>query len=806
MAIDKENAILPLIPLKEAVIFPNSVAPIYVYRPRSMAALEDALSSNKMLFLTTQKSLDIDNPSPNDFYHIGTVAEVLQVLKIPDGSAKILVEGYHTAQIIDFLSNDKYYQVLVRRIEPVYQSSKQMEALKRSVLNEFERYAQLSEKVPDELMMNIRTIDDSLVVANLIAHYSALRTVDKQKILETQDVEKRLMLLLQYLRSENEILELENTIMDQVKSRIGKSQKEYFLSEQLKVIEKELGISQAEDLEIKELEKRIKETPLSAEARQKVEKELARLSKMQALSPEATVSRTYVEWILDLPWGKYTKDNFDLDRAQQILDEDHYGLEKVKERIIEFLAVKKLVNSKPVRGPILCFVGAPGVGKTSLGKSIARAIGRKFVRISLGGVHDEAEIRGHRRTYVGALPGKIIQGIKKAGMMNPVFLLDEVDKIGVDFRGDPADALLEVLDPEQNKNFNDHYLEIDFDLSKVMFITTANTTDGIPWALLDRMEILQLPGYTSDEKLEIAKRHLISKQIQQHGLKPEQIELTDEAIKTIIHYYTREAGVRNLEREIANICRKVAKEIFKSKNKKTKLKITEEKVREYLGPQKYTPHTLDKVPQIGVATGLAWTEVGGEVMPIETTAMPGKGELFLTGMMGEIMQESAKAALSFIRANYEKFNIKKDFYRNTDIHVHVPEGSIPKDGPSGGVALAVSLVSALSERPVRQDIGMTGEITLRGKVLRIGGLKEKILAAHRAGIPHIILPEDNKDDLSELPENIKKELNFILVKQLDEVFDITLVKEEKPSTNQQSKRTTRTTNRQPKSTYLQNIS
>ncbi|MCX7765910.1 MAG: LON peptidase substrate-binding domain-containing protein, partial [Candidatus Sumerlaeia bacterium] len=485
MSNDRENAILPLIPLKEAVIFPNSVAPIYVYRPRSMAALEDALSSNKMLFLTTQKSLDIDNPSPNDFYHIGTVAEVLQVLKIPDGSAKILVEGYHTAEILDFLSNEKYYQVLVRRIEPVYQSSKQMEALKRSVLNEFERYAQLSEKVPDELLMNIRTIDDSLMVANIIAHYSALRTVDKQKILETRDVEKKLMLLLQYLRSENEILELENTIMDQVKSRIGKSQKEYFLSEQLKVIEKELGISQAEDLEIKELEKRIKETPLSAEARQKVEKELARLSKMQALSPEATVSRTYIEWILDLPWGKYTKDNFDLDRAQHILDEDHYGLEKVKERIVEFLAVKKLVNAKPVRGPILCFVGAPGVGKTSLGKSIARALGRKFVRISLGGVHDEAEIRGHRRTYVGALPGKIIQGIKKAGTMNPVFLLDEVDKIGFDFRGDPADALLEVLDPEQNKAFNDHYLEIDFDLSRVMFITTANTTEGIPWALMD---------------------------------------------------------------------------------------------------------------------------------------------------------------------------------------------------------------------------------------------------------------------------------------------------------------------------------
>lgn len=810
---EKENAILPLIPLKEAVVFPNTVSPIYVYRPRSLAALEDALSTNKMIFLTTQRAIDIDNPSPADFYHTGTVAEVLQVLKIPDGSAKILVEGYYIAQIIDFLRNERFYQVLVRRLESSFESSKQIEAMRRSVMSEFERYAQLSEKVPEELVLNIHSVDEPQVLANIIAHYSALRTGDKQKVLETIDVEKKLFLLLQYLKAENEILELEKTIMAQVKSRIGKTQKEYYLSEQLKVIEKELGIGQADDLEIRELEKRSKELKLTAEARQKVNKELARLGKMQALSPEATVARTYVEWILDLPWGRYTKDNFDLDRAQKILDEDHYGLTQVKERIIEFLAVKKLIHSHPPRGSILCFVGAPGVGKTSLGKSIARALGRNFVRISLGGIRDEAEIRGHRRTYIGALPGKIIQGIKKAGTMNPVFLLDEVDKMGLDFRGDPAAALLEVLDPEQNKAFNDHYLELDFDLARVLFITTANTTDGIPPALVDRMEILRLPGYTAEEKLEIAKRHLIPKQIDQHGLRKAQLEFTDDGIKTIIDFYTREAGVRNLEREIANICRKVAKEIIKTKGKREGIKVTVEKVREYLGPQKYSRFSVDKTPQVGVATGLAWTEFGGEIMFTETTIMRGKGELLLTGMLGEVMQESAKAALSFIRSRHQQFQIKKDFYRTTDIHVHIPEGAIPKDGPSAGVTLSVSMLSALSGRPVRQDIAMTGEITLRGKILRIGGLKEKILAAHRAGVPNVIIPEENKDELEELPENVKKELNFILVKYLDEVMDIALVRRDKANARQLKKRREKFNTRQPKSlpaeqtgTYLQNIS
>ncbi|MCD6386472.1 endopeptidase La [Candidatus Sumerlaeota bacterium] len=795
---DKQNAIVPLIPLKEAVIFPRCVAPIYVYRSRSMAALEEALSSTKMIFLTTQKSVEIENPLPEDFYHKGTVAEVLQVLKIPDGSAKILVEGYYVAEIIDFLRNERFYQVLVRRLEPRYHYSKQMEALTRSVVSEFERYAHLSEKVPDELLLNIRSISDPPSVANIIAHYSALRTEDKQKLLETLDVEKSLFMLLQYLRSENEILELENKIMDQVKSRIGKSQKEYYLGEQLKVIEKELGLSHGEDIELADLRRRLKKTKLSAEARQKVEKELGRLSKMQPLSPEATVARTYIEWILDLPWNKFTNDHFDIERAQKVLDEDHYGLTQVKERIVEFLAVNKLAHSPrktggALRGPILCFVGAPGVGKTSLGKSIARALGRKFIRISLGGVRDEAEIRGHRRTYVGAMPGKIIQGIKKGGTMNPVFLLDEVDKMGLDFRGDPAAALLEVLDPEQNKAFNDHYLEIDFDLSRVLFITTANTTEGIPPALVDRMEIIRLPGYTHSEKLEIAKRHLIPKQLELHSLDKGQIIFSEEGIKTIIDGYTREAGVRNLEREIANICRKVAKEIVRKQKRGSRrlkqINITPEKVREYLGPQRYSRTYVDKTPQVGVATGLAWTEFGGEILATETAIMHGKGELVLTGQLGDVMQESAKTALSYIRSRYKMFKINKDFYRTTDIHVHIPEGAIPKDGPSAGVTLAVSMASALSGRAVRQDIAMTGEITLRGKILRIGGLKEKVLAAHRAGVPTVIIPEENKDELEEIPENVKKDLKFITVQNLDEVLNLTLVNS--PAERKRTKRTQR---------------
>jgi ATP-dependent Lon protease len=800
---DKKNAIIPLIPLKEAVVFPHSVSPVYVYRTRSLAALEQAVAGNKMIFLTAQKAADIEKPSPDEFYHIGTVAEVLQVLNLPDGSAKILVEGYYVAEILDFMTSEKFYQVLVRRVSHKLRRTKKIDALIRSTMSEFDRFAQLSEKVPDELLLNIRTVSEPAVLTHLIAHYSSVRTEDKQRLLETADVEERLLLLLEFLKGENEILELEHKIMDQVKSRIGKSQKEYYLSEQLKVIESELGISSADDMEMSELLEQVTETKLSTEARQKVEKEITRLSKMPPLSPEATVARTYIEWVLDIPWGKKTRDHFNLDRAQKILDEDHYGLKQVKERIVEFLAVNKLSRSNSLRGPILCFVGPPGVGKTSLGKSIARSVGRKFIRISLGGVRDEAEIRGHRRTYVGAMPGKIIQGIKKAGSLNPVFLLDEVDKMGIDFRGDPASALLEVLDPEQNKTFNDHYLEVDYDLSRVLFITTANTTDGIPPALADRMEIIRLPGYTIQEKLEIAKRHLIKKQVGLNNLSEESIVFTDEAIKTLIDYYTREAGVRNLEREIAHICRKVARDIVKAKRSRKTVRVTPKKVKDYLGPYRFNLLSVDPTPQVGVATGLAWTEVGGEILPTETMTMEGKGDLLLTGMLGEVMQESAKTALSYIRTRYGRFKIKKDFYRNTDIHVHIPEGAIPKDGPSAGVTLTVSMVSALSGSPVRQDVAMTGEITLRGKILRIGGLKEKILAAHRAGISNIILPEENKGDLEDLPANVKKDLNFVMVSHLDEVLDASLVKPEKKSRASSKPQSTRkTTRKRNKSTYI----
>ncbi len=803
MNIDKQNAIVPLIPLKDAVIFPRSVSPIYVYRSRSMAALEEALAGNKMVFLTAQHSPDIDNPTPEEFFHIGTVGEVIQVLKIPDGSAKILVEGFYVAEIIDFLRNERYFQVLVRRLEPHFRMSKQLEALIRSVLSEFERFAGFSDKVPEDLMMNLRAITDPSVIANIVAHYSTLQTKDKQRLLESLDVQKTLFNLVEYLRAENEILELENKIIDQVKTRIGKSQKEYFLSEQLKVIENELGISQGDDQEFSELHQRMEKMPLSPEAKAKVERELQRLSRMPPLSPENTVSRTYIEWLLDLPWGKRTRDHFDLDRAQKILDEDHYGLNQVKERIIEFLAVNKLSRSRSLHGPILCFVGPPGVGKTSLGKSIARSLGRKFVRISLGGIRDEAEIRGHRRTYVGSLPGKIIQGIKKAGTMNPVFLLDEVDKMGLDFRGDPASALLEVLDPEQNKAFNDHYLEIDFDLSAVLFITTANTTDGIPPALVDRMEIIRLPGYTADEKLQIAKRHLVPKQINAHSLQKKALEFPDSVILHIIHYYTREAGVRNLEREIAHICRKVAKDLVKKAKGKSRksAKLTRARVREYLGPQRFSEFFVDKTPQVGVATGLAWTEFGGELLPTETTIMHGKGDLLLTGMLGEIMQESAKTALSYIRTRYQRFKINKDFYRNTDIHIHIPEGAIPKDGPSAGVTLTVSMVSALCGMPVKQDVAMTGEITLRGKILRIGGLKEKVLAAHRAGVPKIIIPDENKDELEEIPKQVRDTLQFLPVKHLDEVLNLALISLEAPKPRRASRKSTTSRTSRARSAY-----
>jgi ATP-dependent Lon protease len=765
--------LLPVIPLKDLVFFPQCVAPLYVVRPKSITAVDEALSSDKRIFLVAQKDVDVENPAPDDLYDVGTVGEIIQAIRMRDGSAKILVEGLSAARVVSFTVSEHLIQAMVEPLEITSENSKQTEALTRLVLSQFETYVSLSDKIPDDLFLSIKNYSSPQQVAHTIAHFSNFKIADKQHILESDNLEEKLHRLSQLLVAENELLELEDKIMKRVKHGIGKRQREFFLNEQLKAIERELGIDSDEEFEIEELAEKIQKSKMSREAREKAQRELARMEKMAPMSPEATVSRSYIEWLVDLPWGKFTKDKSDLVKAQKVLDSDHYGLTKVKDRILEYLAVLQLTQNP--RGQILCLVGPPGVGKTSLARSVARALGRKFVRMSLGGVRDEAEIRGHRRTYVASLPGRIIQGMKKAGSMNPVFLLDEIDKMSSDFRGDPASALLEVLDPEQNKAFNDHYLEVDFDLSNVLFITTANTVAGIPAPLLDRMEVIRLPGYTEDEKLHIALEFLVPKQIKAHGLAKRRVKFTEEAIKTIIVNYTREAGVRNLEREIGAICRRVAREIVTHGTQDKSVLVTPELVREYLGPVRYRDLEIEKKPEIGVATGLAWTEVGGEILPTEVTVMRGRGNLLLTGQLGEVMQESAKTALSYIRSRIDELKVPKDFYRTLDIHIHIPEGAVPKDGPSAGVTMTTSLVSALTRRPVRQDVAMTGEITLRGKVLKIGGLKEKILAAHRARIRHVILPQENADELEEIPAEIRKEMQFTLVETIDEVLNVALV-------------------------------
>ena len=759
-------ASLPVVPLKEIVVFPNSITPLFIVRHKSLLALEYALKRDKRLFLVAQRNLESDHPGIEDLYNVGTIAEIVQVLRLPDGSAKILVEGHRAGRITAFETRGEHLDAAVEPIRYIDDSGKKLAALQRMVAAQFEQYAQLSDKIPEDLALSIRSLEDALQLTNAIANYCYLRTEDKQRVLEATRASEKMMILSELLAGENELLELENKIITQVKSKIGKSQKEYFLNEQLKVIEKELGLSSEEDFELEEYEDRIKKSRMSEEAREKAFRELSRLSKMAQLSPEATVSRTYLDWLLDLPWARFTRDQADLDRAQKILDEDHYGLEKVKERIVEYLAVLKLV--KQFKGPILCLVGPPGVGKTSLARSIARTLKRKFVRVSLGGVRDEAEIRGHRRTYIGSLPGKVIQSLKKAGSANPVFLLDEIDKMSSDFRGDPASAMLEVLDPEQNKAFNDHYLEVDYDLSQVMFITTANTTGGIPGPLLDRMEQIRLPGYTEDEKLQIARRFLIPKQIKAHGLTGRRVNFAVEAINTIIQRYTRESGVRNLEREIANLCRKIARTIVSEG--KADVRVTGAFVRRQLGPERYQDPTVHEKNEIGVATGLAWTDSGGELLPTECTIMAGKGNLQLTGKLGDVMQESARAALSYLRSRSDAYALPADFHKNMDIHIHLPEGAIPKDGPSAGVTLITALLSALTGRPVRQDVAMTGEITLRGKVLRIGGLKEKVIAAHRNRIRTIIMPADNMPELEEIKPEILKSLQIVPVGTVDEAI------------------------------------
>jgi len=763
---------VPLLPLRGTLVFPRMMMHLEVGREKSVSAVVDAMGQDRRILLATQKDADVEQPGPEDIHEIGTLAEIKQLVRLPDGNLRVLVEGLSRARIIDFTRTDPSHRVRVEELRLPADQRPETEALVRTVSNLFEQYVKLSRKLGSDALNSLQGITEPGALADHITSLITIKVEEKQALLDTPDVNQRLTTLAEILYREIEIGELERKISHRVRKQMEKSQREYYLREQLKAIHKELGDG-GEDraTEAAELRQRVKEAKLPAEVEEKALKEIERLEKMPPMAAEAVVCRTYIDWILALPFSKPTEDDLDLDHAQKILDEDHYGLTKVKERILEFLAIRHL--SANLRGPILCLVGPPGVGKTSLGKSVARALGRKFVRISLGGVRDEAEIRGHRRTYVGALPGRIIQGIRQAGSSNPVFLMDEVDKLGVDFRGDPASALLEVLDPEQNKAFSDHYLELAFDLSKVLFITTANNRHTIPQPLLDRMEVIHLPGYTEEEKIQIARRHLLPKVLKEHGLEPKQLEVSDNAIRDLIRFYTREAGVRNVEREMASICRKVARDVVSGKHKR--VRVTVNSLRTYLGSPRYTATEAEKHDEVGVAQGLAVTDFGGVVMPIEVTVLKGKGSVTLTGKLGEVMRESAQAGLSYIRGRADRFDIEEGFHEKNDLHVHIPEGSIPKDGPSAGITMAVAVVSALAHLAVRHDVAMTGEITLRGKVLGIGGFKEKVLAAHRAGIATVIVPADNQKDLDDLPAQVRKELDFVFVEHMDEVLDAALV-------------------------------
>src|SRR5512140_1357303 len=763
---------VPLLPLRDIIVFPHMVVPLFVGREKSIAALKDAMAhkgpdDKAVILLAAQKKAKTNDPTPDDIFHFGTIGHVIQLLPLPDGTVKVLVEGVRRAKVKKFQPNDAFFMVEVEEVEEQSEKSVELEALVRSVHSVFEAFVKLNKRIPPEMLMQVASIDDAARLADTIVAHLSLKLNDKQSILETESPAKRLERLYELMQSEIEILQGEKKIRTRVKKQMEKTQKEYYLNEQMQAIQKELGERDEIKNEIQELEEKIKNKKMSKEATLKAKKELKKLKMMSPMSAEATVVRNYIDWILSLPWYEYSDDKLDIAEAEKILDEDHYGLRKPKARILEYLAVQKLVDK--IKGPILCFVGPPGVGKTSLGKSIARAMNRRFVRISLGGVRDEAEIRGHRRTYIGALPGKIIQSLKKAGAGNPVFLLDEVDKMSTDFRGDPSAALLEVLDPEQNFNFNDHYLDLDYDLSKVMFICTANTMAGIPGPLQDRMEVIRLAGYTDLEKLSIARRYLVPKQREANGLEGVSVEFRDDAIRTLVHRYTKESGVRSLEREIASICRKIAKDVLKSGHEK-KYVVGPKAVQRLLGPQKYRYGTAEAEDQIGVTTGLAWTELGGELLTIEATVMPGKGKLMITGKLGEVMQESAQAAMSYVRSRADVLGLDKRFLENLDIHVHVPEGAIPKDGPSAGITMATTLVSALCRIPVRKDVAMTGEITLRGRVLPIGGLKEKVLAGHRGGIKKILIPKENQKDIREIPKKVRAVLEILLVEHTDEVL------------------------------------
>ena len=767
-----KTLVVPLVPLREIVLFPHMVVPLFIGRDRSIRAIESAMEKDRKILFALQKDAKVNDPKEEDIHSIGTLGTAIQCVKLPDGTVKVLVEGERRGGILRFIPNEPFYLTEVAEMETPCPVTLELEALMRSVRRAFETYAKLNQRITSEIVDSTRGIDDPNRLADTMVPHLGLKLEIRQRLLEIRPPEKRLEELYRLLQSEIEILQMEHKIRTRVKKQMEKAQKEYYLSEQMRAIQKELGEKDDIAAEMKELEFRIRKKRMSKEAAQKVEKEFRKLKLMSPMSAEAAVVRNYIDWFLSLPWGHCTKDKLDLKRAEEILEEDHYGLKEVKERILEYLAVQGLV--KKIKGPILCFVGPPGVGKTSLARSIARAMGRRFVRLSLGGVRDEAEIRGHRRTYVGALPGKIIQSLKKAGMGNPVFLLDEVDKMSTDFRGDPSAALLEVLDPEQNHTFNDHYLDVDYDLSKVFFITTANTLYSIPPALQDRMEVIRIAGYMEPEKIQIAQKFLVPKEMKANGLTPENIHFSDGAIRKLIQSYTREAGVRNLEREIASICRKVAKRVLKE-GKHVSLKVTSEGVQKFLGVPKFRYGKGEDQDQVGLTNGLAWTEVGGELLTTEVTIMPGKGNLTITGKLGDVMQESAQAAMSYVRSRAGRFGLEKYFYQKLDTHIHIPEGAIPKDGPSAGITMATSIASALLKIPVRSDLAMTGEITLRGRILPVGGLKEKILAAHRAGIKMVLIPKDNERDLKEIPPKILKSVELIRVEHMDEVLRKALV-------------------------------
>jgi len=767
---------LPLLPLRGLSIFPYMVLHFDVGREKSIRALEEAMINDQLIFLVTQKDAHTDLPTVEDFYEVGTISKIKQLLKLPGDTIRVLVEGINRAEIRDIISEDAFFLVDVLEHQDVQLSGDlELEALRRSVMEVFDEYIKANPKVAPETLITVSDIDDTSRFADVIASNLTIKIEEKQEILSLFDVKERMEKIFEILSRELEILEIERKINSRVRKQIDKSQKEYYLREQLKAIQRELGEKEGHGEEIEQYAEKLSKLDVPDEVREKVEKELDRLSKMSQGSPEVGVTRTYLDWIFDLPWNTLTEDNLDIKNARKVLDEDHYGLKKVKERVLEYMAIRQLSNN--MKGPILCLVGPPGVGKTSIARSIARAMGRKFARMSLGGVRDEAEIRGHRRTYIGAIPGRIIYSIKQAGSRNPLFLFDEIDKLASDFRGDPASALLEVLDSEQNKEFRDHYLELPFDLSKVMFLTTANSTDTIPPALLDRMEVIYISGYTEEEKLHIASDYLVPKQIKEHSLKDENVIISEAVIRAVINGYTREAGVRNLEREIANIIRKCATQIVE--NNKKRVRVTPGNLKKYLGIQKYRHDLINQKNEIGVVTGLAWTSVGGDTLFIEVSVMPGTGKLELTGHLGDVMKESARAGLSYIRSRCEEFGIDKEFTKNMDIHIHVPEGATPKDGPSAGITMTTALVSALARIPVHRDVAMTGEVTLRGRVLPIGGLKEKVLAAKRAGIKKVILPYENEKDIEEIPDTVKKNMTFVLVSDMDEVLSHALIRNEK---------------------------